>query len=128
MGTYASVEDIKSRLSRELSAAEEKVCEVLLEDAGVLIDACASKASPSAKKIASCRMVIRALGDGAELGVPVGSSQGSMSALGYSQSWTMGSGSIGELYISKTERQLLGVGNAIGSRSPLEAISEGGLT
>lgn len=122
MAAYASVDDIRKRLSRELSAAEVSVCEVLLEDAGILIDAGASKASADAKKVASCRMVIRALGDGADLGVPIGATQGTMSALGYSQSWTSAGGT-GELYISKTERQLLGMGNAIGSRSPLEHLT-----
>ena len=121
MPTYASSEDVLNRMNRALSEAELKVCEVMLEDAGVLIDACASNAKPEAKKVASCRMVIRALGDGAELGVPVGATQGSMSALGYTQSWTAAGGT-GELYISKTEKHLLGIGNKIGSRSPLEGL------
>lgn len=122
MGTYASVEDIQKRLGRTLSATEINLCEALLEDAGIIIDASASKANESAKKIASCRMVIRALGDGAEIGVPIGATQGSMSALGYSQSWTMSSGGVGELYLSKTEKHLLGIGNSIGSASPLSSL------
>lgn len=69
-------------------------------------------------------MVIRTLGDGDTVGVPVGASQGSMSALGYSQSWTIGSGTTGELYISKTEKKMLGAGNAIGSYSPIEELVE----
>lgn len=121
MAAYASVEDVQKRLSRELSPTEVSVCEVLLEDAGILIDAGAAEADANAKKIASCRMVIRALGDGAELGIPVGATQGSMSALGYSQSWTAAGGT-GELYISKTEKKLLGIGNKIGSHSPLEGL------
>ena len=121
MSSYANTEDVRKRMNRALSEAELKVCEVMLEDAGVLIDACASGANPEAKKVASCRMVIRALGDGAELGVPVGATQGSMSALGYTQSWTAAGGT-GELYISKTEKHLLGIGNKIGSRSPLEGL------
>ena len=53
----------------------------------------------------------------------MGATQGSLSALGYSQSWTMGSGgSAGELYIGKTDRQLLGLGNAIGSYSPVQEL------
>ena len=55
----------------------------------------------------------------------MGATQGSMSALGYTQSWTMGSnGSTGELYLSKLEKKLLGIGDRIGSRSPLEGMSE----
>jgi hypothetical protein len=73
-------------------------------------------------------MVERALGDGGEAGIPMGATQGSVSALGYSQSWTIGSGSTGELYISKIEKKLLGAGNAIGSYSPTEdLVPEGGV-
>ena len=43
-----------------------------------------------------------------------------MSALGYSQSWTISNGSTGELYLSKAEKALLGGGNSIGSYSPVE--------
>ena len=50
----------------------------------------------------------------------MGATQGTATALGYSQSWTMGSGSSGELYLSKLEKKLLGVGSKIGARSPLE--------
>ena len=61
------------------------------------------------------------MGDGESSGVPMGATQGSMSGLGYSQSWTMGSnGSAGELYLAKLEKQMLGYGNKIGSHSPLE--------
>ena len=70
-------------------------------------------------------MVQRAMGDldGGNQ-VPMGATQGSMSALGYSQSWTFGSsGGTGELYLSKLEKQLLGLGNRIGSHSPVEDMS-----
>ena len=53
---------------------------------------------------------------------PVGTTQGTATALGYSQSWTMGGGSAGELYLSKLEKKLLGVGSKLGSHSPLEAL------
>ena len=66
-------------------------------------------------------MVVRVISaDSSEQEIPMGASQGSMSALGYSQSWTMGGGSSGELYLSKTEKRMLGVGNDIGSYSPLQ--------
>ena len=68
-------------------------------------------------------MVIRALGDGDGTGVPMGATQGSMSAMGYSQSWTMSGGaSVGELYLNKLDKKLLGSGNAIGSYSPVEEL------
>ena len=121
--TYASVNDIEARMLRDLSTDEESVATILLQDAAVLIDATAPSASADAKKVVSCRMVIRALGDGNSAGVPLGATQGSMSALGYTQSWTLGSGAgAGELYLSKTDRQLLGAGNAIGSYSPTQEL------
>ena len=88
MAAYATIEDIKGRMTRTLSATEETVAVNLLTDAAILIDSFNSEASSDSKKLVSCRMVIRALGDGSD-GVPVGATQGSMSALGYSQSWTM---------------------------------------
>ena len=121
--TYASVEDVKSRLNRTMTEREAEMCTALLEDAALLIDACRSAASEQAKKTVSCRMVVRALGDGSAGGVPMGATQGSMSGLGYTQSWTMGAGgSTGELYLSKTDKLMLGGGNAIGSYSPVQEL------
>ena len=51
---------------------------------------------------------------------PMGATQGTATALGYSQSWTMSGGSTGELYLSKLEKKLLGVGSKLGAHSPLE--------
>lgn len=120
---YANVKDIQSRLTRVLSEDERKACEVYLEDAAAMIDAAAPNAPYRAKKIVSCRMVIRKLGDGTMTGYPIGSSQGSMSGLGYSQSWTVSGGSTGELYIGKADRQLLGLSNSIGSYSPVQELA-----
>ena len=124
MAAYATVQDVSDRMLRDLSTDEQAVCGKLLDDAAVIIDAAAPAASADAKKVVSCRMVIRALGDGGAGGVPVGATQGSMSALGYSQSWTIGNGgSTGELYLSKADRLLLGAGNAIGSYSPVQELA-----
>jgi len=126
---YATVEDVQTRMARDLSLTEQTVCSALLDDAAVMIDSCNADASEGAKKIVSCRMVIRALGSGGDMGVPVGATQGSMSALGYSQSWTVAAGSVGELYIGKADQRLLGASGLIGSKSPLEDLcstSEGG--
>ncbi len=117
---YATVADVQERMISTMSEAQETVCTALLEDAAVLIDAYAPTAEAEIKKVVSCRMVARAIGDGSDSGIPAGASQGSMSALGYSQSWTMAGGSTGEVYISKTERKMLGVGDRIGSYSPVE--------
>lgn len=120
---YATISDIQDHSTRSFTANELRVCQNLLDDAAILIDRFNSDASDDIKKVVSCRVVIRALGSGSDNGVPIGASQGSMSALGYSQSWTLGgSGASGELYLSKTEKQLLGGGSKIGSYSPVEAL------
>ena len=124
MAAYATVEDVQKRMTREMSEREEAVCEQLLGDAGVIIDSYNKSAAADAKKVVSCRMVLRALGDGSDGGAyPLGSTQGSMTALGYTQSWTMGSGGAsGELYLGKIEKKLLGVGDAVGAFSPVEKL------
>ena len=119
---YATVTDVQARMTRTMNQDEQAVCSTLLDDAAVLIDTYNADATADAKKVVSCRIVIRALGDGESM-VPMGASQGSMSALGYSQSWTMGNGSVGELYINKTEKKLLGSGDKIGSYSPVEELT-----
>lgn len=121
--SYATVEDVQARMLRALSADEEALCEVLLEDAAVLIDRVAANALADAKLVVSCRMVIRILGSAADTGVPLGATQGSASALGYTQSWTISSGGgMGELYLSKADKRLLGVSDCIGSYSPVEEL------
>ena len=120
---YATSDDVAARLGRELTETEEDVVDVLLDDAAVIIDAAAPNASLDAKKVVSCRMVLRTIGSEGQSGVPMGATQGSMSALGYSQSWTIsGGGSSGELYLSKTDRRILGCGDAIGSYSPVQEL------
>lgn len=119
---YATVEDVQSRMTRQMSSAEQSVCSNLLDDAAVIIDAYNSAATTDAKKLVSVRMVTRAIGDGTDAGIPMGATQGSMSALGYSQSWTIGAGSAGELYLGKLEKKLLGTGDKIGSYSPVQEL------
>lgn len=121
--SYATVSDVQSRMLRDLSVDEQALCATLLEDAGVIIDAFNINAVLDSKKVVSCRMVIRALGTD-DNDIPMGATQGSMSALGYSQSWTMSGGaSVGELYLSKLDKQLLGYGNRIGSYSPVQEMA-----
>ncbi|MBQ1575186.1 MAG: hypothetical protein IIZ78_28985 [Clostridiales bacterium] len=122
---YATWNDVQARMNRTLSESEQSTCSVLLDDAAVMIDTYNVNASADAKKVVSCRMVSRALSNDA-IDVPIGATQGSMSGLGYSQSWTMGTGASGELYLSKTDKTLLGVGNKIGSHSPLQDLVQGG--
>lgn len=120
---YATVYDVQNRLTRTLSDKEQAVCATLLDDAAVRIDATGTTANDAAKKIVSCNMVIRALGNG-DTDVPIGATQGSMSGLGYSQSWTVSNGSVGELYFSKDDRRLLKLANKIGSYSPIQELAE----
>lgn len=122
MAAYATVTDVQARMTRTMSTAEQTMCATLLDDAAVLIDAWNANASADAKKIVSCNTVIRKLGDGEDSGIPIGATQGSMSGLGYSQSWTISSGSTGELYLAKADKKLLGVSNQIGSYSPVEEL------
>ena len=125
--SYASAQDVEEGF-RTLSEEEQNRAVVLLREAAIIIDAYNREAGASQKALASCRMVRRQLGagEGGDIQFPMGSTQGSMSAMGYSQSWTMGSGSTGELYLGKLEKKLLGVGNRIGSRSVLEGMTDAG--
>lgn len=119
---YATVADVQARMARTMTTDEQTACATLLDDAGVLIDAYRATANENAKKVVSCRMVLRAIGN--DVDIPMGATQGSMSGLGYSQSWTIGTGgSVGELYLSKTDKRLLGGGNKIGSHSPVEDLT-----
>lgn len=119
--SYATYSDVEIRLNRKFNSDEQLLCDALLDDAAIIIDSYNENASEDAKKLVSCRMVIRVIGSSG-VDVPVGATQGSMSALGYSQSWTMSNGSTGELYLSKSDKTLLGRGNQIGSYSPIEGM------
>ena len=116
--TYAEVFDVEAGF-RALSKDEKARCAALLSEAAIIIDAYNPDAGEDAKRLVSCRMVRRQLGESdSEGGVsfPMGSTQGTATALGYS----MSGGSSGELYLSKLEKKLLGVGSRVGARSPLE--------
>jgi len=121
--SYATVQDVEARTGKTYSPSEQTVIEAQLADAGILIDSFNEDASAESKLTVSCRMVIRTLNN--DSSVPIGAMQGSMSGLGYSQSWTMGTGASGELYLSKQDKQLLGGGNSIGSYSPVQGLCGG---
>ena len=123
MAAYASTSDVQARLAWTMDTTQQNICSNLLDDAAVMIDAFAVTASSDIKKLVSVRMVMRAMGDGNVSGVPMGATQGSQSALGYSQSWTISNGGSGELYLSKVEKNLLGTGNKVGSYSPVQELA-----
>lgn len=123
---YATVEDVAEGFREiEASSDEAQKCEALLGEAAVMIDAYNEEASADAKKLVSCHIVRRMLGDGENsYSVPLGSTQGSIAAGGYSQSWTYGSsGGAGEMYLTRADKKLLGVSDRIGAYSPLEAMT-----
>lgn len=121
---YATIADIETRTARTLSGDGAAMVQALLDDAAVMIDAYRKDAPAEAKLVVSCRMVVRAVGGEEAALFPIGASQGSMGAGGYTQSWTIGSGgTTGELYLGKADKALLGGGNRIGARSPLEDVT-----
>lgn len=123
MSAYATVDEVAAGY-RSLSETESSVCSELLDEAALIIDAYNADAAESVKKLVSCRMVRRAIGNMGAAAVPMGATQGSVSALGYSQSWQMSDGSAGQLYLERLEKKLLGVGDRIGSHSLVEDLSE----
>ena len=120
---YAVLKDIQDRSRKVLTEEEKRLCLSLLEDAAVIVDSYGKKASEDAKRLVSCNMVLRALGNG-DTESPIGATQGSVSALGYTQSWTMTGGSVGELYLTKLDKRLLRSGNKVGFISPLSQIGD----
>ena len=120
---YATYTDVQTRLGIVFSAREQGICTSLLDRAALMIDSYKTSegASEAAKKEVSINMVARVM-NGTTADVPIGATQGSMSGLGYSQSWTISNGATGELYFDKNDKRLLGVGNAIGSYSPIEEL------
>lgn len=121
---YATWQDVQALMLTQMSEDEQNVCTAQLERAALLIDAYNENASLAAKKAVSCNIVMRLLPvNGSPSDIPMGATQGSMSGLGYAQSWTISNGSVGEMYLSKSDKKLLGVGNKIGSYSPVEELA-----
>lgn len=119
---YATYEDVEIRIGKTFTETEQSTCTSLLGRVALMIDSysAADNKSDEIKKEVSVNTVSRVMVDSG-MEIPVGASQGSMSGLGYAQSWTIGSGgSVGELYFAKADRKLLGIGNRIGSYSPVE--------
>lgn len=121
---YATYSDVEARTGRIFSPTEQATCTSLLDRAALMIDSysAATEKSDAIKKEVSVNIVSRVMGSTSD--IPIGATQGSQSGLGYSESWTIGSGgSVGELYFSKDDKRLLGIGNRIGSYSPVEELA-----
>lgn len=108
---FADVSDIKARW-RELSTDEQARAEVLIDDASVmlaqLVDIDESDAAQAdVLKIVCCDMVIRSMS--ATESDTFGVAQTSMTAGPYTQSFSYSNPS-GDMYLTKMERKLLGIG------------------
>lgn len=123
---YAEIEDVELFICRTLLYVERVECCAYLEEAAAIIDTYNAQADPDRKKLVTLRMVRRQLDARNQDAVsyPTGATQGSASAFGYSQSWTVSGGSVGELYLSKLEKRMLGAGNRIGCCNPLEVLRQ----
>lgn len=118
---YATVEQVEAGF-RTLTGEETEKVAALIEEASVIVDAYARGANNDIKAVVVCRMVRRAIDSGGGSAVPMGASQGATTAGPYTQSWTIGSGSAGEIYLSKLDKKMLGSSNSIGSYSPVEEL------
>lgn len=114
---YATYEDVE-KTYRVLTESEKGICNALLDEAALLIDAYNSEASEDAKKAVSVMVVRRAMPS--DTALPIGATQGTITAGSYSQTYTFGNGSTGELYLTRVEKKLLGVSGRVGAHSPLE--------
>lgn len=105
---YATIADLESRW-RELSTDEETRATALLDDAATIIDALVTVGDDKLEvaKIVSCDMVTRAMSASAY--DMYGVSNSSMTAGSYTQSWTYSNPS-GDIYLTKLEKKLLGIG------------------
>ena len=119
MDMFATANDYRDKYDTEIG---DEALEVWLADASDIMAVKMDKAGvdyshPDSKFAARlmriCRdMVHRAIGDGsqASASIPYGVTQASMSAGGYSESFTMGN-PFGDLYMKADELKALGVGS-----------------
>lgn len=115
---FATYLDVEARW-RELSDSERKRCDVLLDDASVAIATAMSKCGIDYEEIeddtlrgralltVTCSMVIRAMKTPVDQQSATSYTQ---SANGYSESFSF-SNPDGDLYMTKRERQMLGIGS-----------------
>lgn len=115
MEPFATVQELEARW-RPLSTAEQDRAEVLLEDASARLRAtCADiddriadeTLDPAVPRMIVCDMVKRAMVGGADAGAGVSSTQDTVGPFSRSLSY---SNPMGDLYLTKQEKKLLGCG------------------
>lgn len=118
---YATYSDIEKGF-RELDDDSRKKADELIRRASIIVDSVAADdVSDEVKGIVVCNMVTRVLAvNEGGTDIPIGVTQGTQTGLGYTSSYTFGTGTSGELYLSRMDKRLLKCGNRIGSHSPIE--------
>ena len=112
---YAEVSDLEARW-RPLTPDEHGRAAVLLDDAAVRLDAACEPSDPptvqelAARKIVSCEMVKRAMAAASAGDSGVGVTSIQMGAGPYQQT-TQFANPTGDLYLTKSDRKLLGCGS-----------------
>jgi len=119
---YAEVADLEDRW-RPLSSSEKTRADVLLGDAGVRLDALCPPTNPptlqelDARRIVSCEMVKRAMSTPGGLdGIGLASQQ---AGAGPFQETLQFSNPTGDLYVTKSDRDLLGCGKQVAFTQPM---------
>jgi hypothetical protein len=108
---YADVSDLEVRW-RTLTDDEQARAEALLDDASAMLDAyvtvdATDEQQAALLKIVVCNMVQRSMSTSS--GDAYGVSQQSITAVGFTQQYTY-SNPTGDLYITKAEKRMLGIG------------------
>lgn len=119
---YATVADLEDRW-RTLTSDEQSRAEVLLGDAAVRLDVLCPPSVPptvselAARMIVSCEMVKRAMATpGGVAGIGVTSVQAGAGPFQETQQF---SNPTGDLYLTKSDRALLGCGNQVAYTFPM---------
>lgn len=117
---FAEVHDIEARW-RALTVEETARADALIADASAILESLVSVVGEDERqaellKTVCCSMVIRAMS--ATAADSYGATQMSMTAGAYSQSWTY-SNPTGDLYLTRLEKRLLGIGVGLIGWAPL---------
>jgi phosphoglucomutase len=114
MARYAEVTDVAARFARELSADEQARAETLIESASVYIEALARTDDEAALREVCVNLVVRAMGASEDT---YGATSMTTAAGPYSETRTYSS-PVGDFYLTRLDRRLLGMGGSIGFARP----------